>query len=407
MAFYRRKEKVVIMCKKITSLVVAAIILLCFGACQTKSADTVTPMAEASAAPDVTAEPEEQDILVVDNPEGYTSFVSKAGERIYIGMSIEDCREVLGIVIEDNWQTIIPLSTNGDKGETINLSAVDGEIRAIMISSRDWTMENGIGLEASMEDAERVLGEPQQEFQYTGGFGVFRIYALNDVSNVRFISDESGMLTGIGASAQVMTSTQLLGIKNLLGQGSGDANISVAGQEYLSVKHEGSGAFKVILNTAYEENGKLFEENFLLIDRLGNYEGRVFAPSNGTSCDVTADGEWSIWGYSYTMASRYTTETSFSGTGDFATLHLNPDVTDISGTWKVVCDGDGSFVLRLNSWLGGFREREPLVNVVGSYSGEIEIEDSMLEFTDGSGSSQMPVVFEIFTEGKWIVEKAG
>jgi len=128
----------------------------------------------------------------------------------------------------------------------------------------------------------------------------------------------------------------------------------------------------------------------------------VFCPSkNVISCDVVANGKWTIWADMYSYASIFTHEDSFGGLGDFATLYFSPDTGGIAGSWKVTHEGDGKFILKTNSfYTADLNAKANILEIDGSYSGEIQVEN-----TKDENGNVIPMAFEVITEGSWTLER--
>lgn len=326
----------------------------------------------------------------------YISFTSKSGEKLYVGMSREDCEKALGFEIADGWLSIIAVPTADNPDGTISISSLNGVIQTIGINTSVWDMDNGIRIGTGKEEAVKGLGEPERE-DSPDQQRTTLVYALTDTYKIILIVESDGKISSFGASNTGDTS-QTSGIRTLMGSGTGNAHFEgpMSPREYLDITHNGLGEFMVTLNSEY-----------VVIDRIGKYQGRIFTPSqNIVSYDVVADGAWAIWSDSYTYAAIFTDETSFKGTGDFATLYLSPDTGGIGGTWKVIHEGAGKFILRMNSFfVKDLNSNVALLEVDGTYTGEIQVENVTIENDSNDNNNIAPMAFEIITEGSWTLER--
>ncbi len=122
----------------------------------------------------------------------------------------------------------------------------------------------------------------------------------------------------------------------------------------------------------------------LKINDIGSYDGYIFLAGGDTyKLEIKSSGSWS-----YTVEQlQATTNTTFSGTGDYVT----DKVSCSSGTWHFSHDGSSNFVVKAYTTNG----RDLLVNTIGSYDGKKSV-------TVPQGSY---VVFEINADGNWSAEK--
>ena len=123
----------------------------------------------------------------------------------------------------------------------------------------------------------------------------------------------------------------------------------------------------------------------LLVNEIGSYDGRVYLNASGNiEFEVNSSGNWSI----ELEKLPQTTETSFSGKGDYVT-----DIFTSSATvWQIKHDGRSNFVVKIYTTSG----RDLLVNEIGSYEGKVRAQIP-------SGSNAF---FEINADGNWSVEPA-
>lgn len=367
---------------KLLSIILLALILLAACGSQPKA-----PL-QSNAPSEISSEP-------------HITFTNKSGEKLFLGMSSEDCEKILGLKVEDGWQIMIPMPTPENPNGMLSISSLEGFIRTIHSSTHEWGMDNGISVGTDKDKASNVLGELEMEDSDDRKIS----YKLEDEYNITFLVGSDDKLTSVGASWPTDEGEDIaFGIRQLIGSGNGDAHIEgfISPREYLDISHEGVGEFKVTLNTAYMRNNQEYKDHFVTIDRIGQYKGRVFTPSNNViSCDVVASGKWAIWANMYSNAAIITDENSFKGTGDYATLYISPDTGGITGTWKVSHEGNGKFILKINSFFSDFANaRANLLELEGPYTGEIQVENPK----HGNGNI-IPVVFEIITDGSWTLER--
>jgi len=357
---------------KLLSIILLALILL--AAC---GSQPEAPL-QSNAPSEISSEP-------------HITFTNKSGEKLFLGMSREDCEKILGLKVEDGWQIMIPMPTPENPNGMLSISSLEGFIRTIHSSTPEWGMDNGIGVGINKDEVSKVFGEPESSDDRAIS------YKLEDEYNIAFLVGSDDKLTSVGASWPTDGGEDIaFGIRILIGSGTENARIEgfMSPREFLDISHDGSGEFKVILNTA-EKN-----EEFVIIDRIGEYKGRVFCPSKKVvSCDVVANGKWAIWANMYSNAAIFTHEDSFGGSGDFATLYFSPDTGGIAGSWKVTHEGNGELILKTNSFYTDDLNAN-LLEIDGSYSGEIQLENT----TDEKGNI-LPMAFEIITEGSWTLER--
>jgi len=336
--------------------------------------------------------------------EPYITFTNESGEKLYLGMGNEECGKILGYEIKDGWLTMIHMSTTIEHS-VLSIISSDGLIRLISSSTPEWTMASGLGVGSEKDEAMKVFGELKQAGKRT------LTYKLEDGYNIDFIVGSDGKLISVGASWPIAGDAEnpygaTFGIRQLIGWGTGDAHVEgvISPREYLDISHEGLGEFKVTLNETYISNNKEYKDQFVIIDRTGPYKGRVFNPSKYVaSIDVVASGKWAIWADLYLLEAIVTQESSFKGTGDYATLYISPDTGGITGIWKVTHEGDGKYILKTNSFYTDDANAKTIfLECDGPYSGEIEIENPK----HASGNI-IPVAFEIITDGSWALERVG
>lgn len=341
------------------------------------------------------------------NPDPYITFTNKSGEKLFLGMSSEDCEKILALEVKDGWLIGIPMPTPENPAGMLSIISSDGLISSIHSSTPEWGMDNGISVGIDKDEVSNFLGELEQ--MDSSGDRVLS-YKIEEEYNIDFLVGNDGKLTSVGASwptdgDEDKTFGITFGIRQLIGSGTGNAHIEgfISPREFLDITHEGLGEFKVTLNTAYMKNDQEFKDHFVIIDRIGQYKGRLFTPSkNVISCDVVANGKWAIWANMYSNAAIIIDENSFKGIGDYATLYISPDTGGITGTWKVTHEGNGKFILITNSFYAdAVNDKAYLLELEGPYSGEIEVENPKY----GSGNIIIPMAFEIITEGSWTLER--
>jgi len=357
--------------------------------------------ADGSANPSVSSLPDLPESL----PE-FAVFHNQEGQRLYLGMSCQEFKEVIGVEIEDLWSTIIPMATDDNPEDAIiAVASTDGVITGLAVSVNGWATDSGVEIGMNFDEATKDFGPPEKE-QGGGAEYSFMIFNIDDAYVINTIEDTDGKLIFFGVSIKgTPDETQRLGIKTLLGHGVGNSQFTSTSdlRQYLHVTHSGEDEFKISINSQKANE-------LVLVDRVGEYDSRIFSPSTSdtNAFSVVADGEWTIWLYMYALEPKFCNDTSFFGDGDYATLYLDPQKTEILGTWKVKYDGDGEFILKLTNIVREYDlpsgDTIELVNVEGQFSGEIQIEEDMLHKARiGQGLS--PVVFEIFAEGDWSIEK--
>jgi len=373
---------------KLLSIILLALILL--AAC---GSQPEAPL-QSNAPSEISSEP-------------HITFTNKSGEKLFLGMSSEDCEKILGLEVKDGWLIGIPVPTPENLAGMLSIISSDGLICSIHSSTPEWVMDNGISVGIDKDEVSNFLDELEQ-MDSSGDRVLF--YKIEEEYNIEFLVGNDGKLTSVGASWRTdgdedRTFGITFGIRQLIGSGTENARIEgfMSPREFLDITHEGVGEFKVTLNTAYMKNNQEFEDHFVIVNRIGQYKGRVFTPSkNIISCDVVANGKWAIWANMYSNAAIITDENSFKGTGDYATLYISPDIGGITGTWKVTHEGNGKFVLTTNSFYAdAVNDKAYLLELEGPYSGEIEVENPKY----GSSDIIIPMSFEIITEGSWTLER--
>ena len=122
----------------------------------------------------------------------------------------------------------------------------------------------------------------------------------------------------------------------------------------------------------------------LKINDIGAYDGYIFLVGGDTyKLEIESSGSWS-----YTVEQlQTTTNTSFSGTGDYVT----DKITCSSGTWHFSHNGSSNFVIRAYTTNGG----DLLVNTIGAYDGKKSV----------TIPQESNVLFEINADGDWSAEK--
>ena len=122
----------------------------------------------------------------------------------------------------------------------------------------------------------------------------------------------------------------------------------------------------------------------LKINEIGSYDGYIFLMGGDTyKFEIESSGSWS---YEIEEVST-TSETRFSGRGDYATDKISCS----SGTWHFTHDGNSNFVVKAYTTGGA----DLSVNTIGSYDGKKSIDVP-------SGSN---LLFEIHADGNWVIEK--
>lgn len=145
--------------------------------------------------------------------------------------------------------------------------------------------------------------------------------------------------------------------------------------------HAGGANFAII---TISETG---DQNDLLVNAIGAYSGTVlFDEQDGqrsVAFEVTADGAWTITVKPVTEAREWDAATALTGARDDV-VQINPPVTGLL-TANVSHDGGSNFAII--GYGGGAFGQELLVNEIGTYSGEVLIDDGtfLLEVTaDGN-----------------------
>lgn len=165
--------------------------------------------------------------------------------------------------------------------------------------------------------------------------------------------------------------------------GSGDdviSDIVLDNDRLYRVHFTHSGYHNFIVELYDQQNHK-----DLLINEIGNYDGRVFITGESPlTFEIKAGGQWS-----YTIEPlEPTTDTEFSGTGDYVTDKASLS----SGAFLITHDGDHNFIVEAYTTDG----RDLLVNEIGNYTGKV-----MVIVPDGS-----LVMFRIIADGNWTIERA-
>ena len=158
-----------------------------------------------------------------------------------------------------------------------------------------------------------------------------------------------------------------------------DINIGGSGIYRAHITHSGSRNFIV---KSYDADG----DHDLLINEIGSYDGYVLLTGESPiALNIEADGSW----YVYIEQCGATSETAFSGHGDYVTDLFSAS----SGSWTFTYSGEHNFVVRVYTTKG----RDLLVNTIGSYEGT-----QMVSIPAGSKA-----MFEITadTYGSWTITK--
>lgn len=161
--------------------------------------------------------------------------------------------------------------------------------------------------------------------------------------------------------------------------GKGDdviSNISIGDGVYrIHFTHSGRSNFSI---WAYDSNG----DRDLLVNDIGKYDGYVFFDGiSPYSFEITADGTWT---YTIEKLSK-TSETSFSGRGDFVT----PICSLSKKTWQFTHNGKSNFSI----WVYTNDGRDLLVNEIGNYDGK-----KIIDFSVGDNA-----FFVIHADGNWSI----
>lgn len=164
--------------------------------------------------------------------------------------------------------------------------------------------------------------------------------------------------------------------------------ISGRGDDVLSDISVGDGLYRVHITNSGSRNFVVRvydkdEDRDLAVNTIGNYDGYYFLEGSAPyTFEIESNGNWTV------TIERIgtTTETSFSGSGDY--------VTDIfsasSGTWQITHDGDHNFVV----WLWTTDGRDLIVNEIGDYEGRKRL-------SIPSGSNALLV---IEADGNWEIK---
>lgn len=161
--------------------------------------------------------------------------------------------------------------------------------------------------------------------------------------------------------------------------GSGDSVISlpegVTGG-IVAAEHSGSGNFSIaVLDESNQSTGEL------LVNTIGSYSGDsawgISAMSEGTSLEISADGDWSLQLQPFTAAEAMPESGSGNGVyrydGDAGTLHATHDG---AGNFTVSEDTGSAFELGL------------LINEIGTYDGSVALQEG-------------PSLITVSADGNW------
>ncbi|WP_010524795.1 TM2 domain-containing protein [Nesterenkonia sp. F] len=164
--------------------------------------------------------------------------------------------------------------------------------------------------------------------------------------------------------------------------GSGDSVISLregATGGIVTAEHSGSGNFSIaVLDESNQSTGEL------LVNTIGSYSGDsawgISAMSEGTSLEISADGDWSLQLQPFTAAEAMPESGSGDGVyrydGDAGTLHATHDG---SGNFTVSEDTGSAFELGL------------LINEIGTYDGSVALQEG-------------PSLITVSADGNWTLE---
>jgi len=122
-------------------------------------------------------------------------------------------------------------------------------------------------------------------------------------------------------------------------------------------------------------------ESDLLVNEIGNYDGRVLGPEDAYGgMSIEADGNWVVQVVPVSQAPR--TSGSVSGTGDDVFFWDGPNRTVAILTH----DGDSNFAV----WLYSANGRDLLVNEIGPFAGEGIVDTGLFQITASGGWTLTP-----------------
>ena len=122
-------------------------------------------------------------------------------------------------------------------------------------------------------------------------------------------------------------------------------------------------------------------ESDLLVNEIGNYDGRVLGPEDAyAGISIEADGNWVVQVVPVSQAPR--TSGSVSGTGDDVFFWDGPNRTVATLTH----DGDSNFAV----WLYSANGRDLLVNEIGPFAGEGIVDTGLFQITASGGWTLTP-----------------
>lgn len=162
------------------------------------------------------------------------------------------------------------------------------------------------------------------------------------------------------------------------------------GDDVLTDVNVGDGIYRAHITNSGSRNFivKVYDstnDKDLLVNTIGGYDGYVLLQGTPPySFEINSSGSWSIQMEKLTT----TSESSFSGTGDYVTGVFS----STAKKWHIVHDGSHNFIVKGYSTSG----RELLVNTIGSYDGNV-----LFQVPSGSAA-----FFEITAGGKWTIEPA-
>lgn len=163
-------------------------------------------------------------------------------------------------------------------------------------------------------------------------------------------------------------------------KGSGDDVVALSTGDGLYRVHFTHSGRRNFIVKAYDNTG----DYELLINEIGKYDGYVLLMGESPyNVEITADGGWTL------LAERLTatSDTSFSGTGDYVTGLAKIS----SGTWELTHTGTSNFIVKLYTTNGV----SLVVNEIGRYSGK-----KVLTIPSKSFS-----MFEVTADGAWEIKK--
>lgn len=169
-----------------------------------------------------------------------------------------------------------------------------------------------------------------------------------------------------------------------------DIKVPTGAIYYAYISHSGRRNFSIWV---YDES----EDRDLAVNEIGNFSGYyLFTFDTISRIEITADGNWEIAIGQLTMPPDSSEITSLSGSGPYVSYIFDAP----SGVWTFTHDGSSNFIVHSYVTDGTSllrKNRDMLVNEIGSYSGEQYI----------SVPAGMHLILSIEADGNWSADLTG